>query len=168
MRLTATLALGCLVLASPLARADTKEEQVAAHVKELKSKDAATRKRAAEAIGKIAQIKASAAKPALQPLLDLLKDKDADVRATTATALGRLDQPKDVVPALAKLLKAEKESKVKAAAAVALGVMGEASKEALPELRAVAEQARKDDDRRLRQAAGEAIRQISGRPAKKN
>lgn len=168
MRPIATLALGCLILAAPLLRADTKEEQVAARLKELTSPDAAKRRRAAEEIGKIAQIKASAAKSALQPLLDRLEDKDAGVRAATVTALGRLDRPKDVVPALAKLLKSEKESRVKAAAAVALGVMGEASKEAVPELRAVAEQARKDKDQRLRQAAGDALRQINGRPAKKN
>ncbi|MFO0808385.1 MAG: HEAT repeat domain-containing protein [Gemmataceae bacterium] len=163
MRPTATLVMCLLLVASPLLRADSKEEQVAGYIKDLKSKEAATRRKAAEEIGKIGQSRASIAKPAVQPLLDALKDKDADVRAAAVMAVSRLDEPKDAVPAIVTMLKAEKESKVKAAAAGGLGLMGEASKEALPVLKEIAEKAKKDDDKRLQRAVGDAMRQINGK-----
>ena len=47
-----------------------------------------------------------------------------------------------------------------------LGLMGEASREALPALREVAEKAKKDENRPVQRAAGDAMRQISGRGKK--
>src|SRR5271154_3871753 len=79
-------ALGCYVVAASVVLAASREEQVAKYVKDLSSKDAATRKTAAEEIGKIAQVKAATAKPALQPLLDALDDRNGGVREAAALA----------------------------------------------------------------------------------
>jgi HEAT repeat protein len=157
-------AFSVLVLAVAVASAATKEEQVAKYVKDLSSKDAAARKAAAEEIGKIAQVKASAAKSAVGPLLDALKDSNAGVREAAALAVGRLDEPSEAVPALVKLLKDEKEIGVKAAAARGLGQMGSAAKEAMPTLREVWTAAREagKPQQRLAQATRDAMESIQG------
>jgi HEAT repeat protein len=164
---TALVLVGLLATAT-FAPAATKEEQVAKYIKDLKSKDAATRRIAAEEIGKIGQVKASAAKPAVQPLLDVLKDKDDLVREAAATALSRLDEPTEVVPALVKLLKDDRKIRVRVAAANGLGLMGEAAREALPTLREVRQesQAAGRDSQPITQATGQAIQEIAGRAKK--
>jgi HEAT repeat protein len=159
------LGIASLVLFAALARSADKEAEVAKYVKDLKSASAKTRATAAQEIGKIGEVKASYAKPALQPLIDVLTDKDAAVRQAAATALAQIDEPKEVVPALEKLLKEDKEQRVRAAAALGLGLMGEASKEALPTLRKVGQEARGKgkDAQPLAQACNRAIQQITGR-----
>jgi len=162
----ATLSLLGVVLLATQTFAGTKEEEVARYIKDLKSKDAGARKTAAEEIGKIAQIKVSAGKPALEPLKAVLKDGNSTVREAAALALGRLDEPKEVVPALTKLLKDDKESSVKIACARGLGQMGAAAKDALPTLRTVRQEAQNAGraQQRLAQASREAIDAIqSGR-----
>lgn len=146
-----------------------KEEEVARYIKDLTSATTKTRATAAEEIGKIGQIKASYATPALQPLLDVLKDKEASVRQAAATALARLDEPKEVVPALAKVLKEDKDMRVRAAAASGLGLMGAASKEALPILREVGKEARDTGKaaQPLAQTCNQVIQQIMGRTKSK-
>jgi HEAT repeat protein len=159
----AATGFACL-FAVALASAATKEEQVAKYVKDLSNKDAATRKLAAEEIGKIAQVKASAAKEAVGPLLDALKDKNAGVREASALAVGRLDDPSEAVPALVKLLKDEKEMGVRVAAARGLGQMGSAAKDAVPTLREVWTAARDagKPQQRLAQATRDAMDSIQG------
>jgi HEAT repeat protein len=159
----AAIALGC-VLNPSVAVAATKEEQVAKYVKDLKSKDAGVRKTAAEEIGKIAQVKASAAKPALDPLLDALKDSSSAVREAAALAVGRLDEAKDAVPALTRLVKDEKDMAVRVAAARGLGQMGSAAQEAVPTLREVWEAAKEAgrSQQRLAQATRDAMESIRG------
>src|SRR5206468_11382616 len=103
----------CLVALASSVRAADKEAEVAKYVKDLKSSSAKTRATAADEIGKIGQVKSSYAKPAVQPLLDVLNDKDASVRQAAATALARLDEPKEVVPALETLLKDDKDQRVR-------------------------------------------------------
>jgi HEAT repeat protein len=163
-RFVAALGLGCLLVVAPVARAATKEEEVAKYLKDLKSKDAGTRRTAAEGIGKIALVKASAAKPALQPLLDALKDSNTSVREAAALAVGRLDEPADAVPALTKLIKDEKDLGVRVAAARGLGQMGPAAKEAVPTLREVWSAAREAGrpQQRLAQATRDALEAIQG------
>src|SRR5262245_53645051 len=107
MKLTCSVAVAGMMAFAAAAPAATKEEEVARYIKDLKSKDSPVRRNAAEEIGKIAQVKASAAKAALQPLLDALKDSSTSVREAASLAVGRLDEPKDAVPALTKLLKEE-------------------------------------------------------------
>src|SRR5438105_478360 len=119
--LVAAFGLNYLLLAVSAISAATKEEEVARYVKDLKSKDASTRRTAAEEIGKIAQVKASAAKSALRPLLDALKDSTSGVREAAALAVGRLDEPAEGVPALTKLIKEEKGLSVRVACARGLG-----------------------------------------------
>jgi HEAT repeat protein len=167
-RITALCVVTLCVVAA-LGHAADKEAEVAKYVKELKSASAKTRAAAAEEIGKIGQVKASYAKPAVQPLIDVLKDRDAGVRQAAATALARIDDPKEAVPALEKLLKEDKEQRVRAAAAAGLGLMGEASKESLPTLRKVAQESRSKgkDAQPLAQACNRAIQQITGRTKQK-
>jgi HEAT repeat protein len=164
MKLTCTLVLAGLVALAPAAGAATKEEQVAKYIKDLKSKDFPVRKTAAEEIGKIAQVKASAAKAALHPLVDALNDSSTAVRAAAAIALGRLDEPKEVVPALTKLLKEEKDLGVKVAAARGLGQMGAEAREALPTLQETWATAREAgrSQQRLTQATRDAMEAIRG------
>jgi HEAT repeat protein len=162
--ITAVGIVGLLAVV-PGAGAASKEEEVGKYIKDLKSGIAKTRAAAAEDIGKIGQVKASYAKPALQPLLAVLADKDAAVREAAATALARLDEPKEVVPALTKLLKEDKDQRVRVAAASGLGLMAAAAKDALPTLREVGKEAREKGRtaQPLAQACGRAIQQITGR-----
>jgi HEAT repeat protein len=152
----------CFIIAAPIASAATKEEEVARYVKDLQSKIPATRKNAAEEIGKIAQVKASAAKGALQPLLESLKDSSSGVREAAAIALGRLDEPAETVPALQKLLKDDKDMAVRIAAARGLGQMGPGAKDALPALREAwsAARAAGKPQQQLAQATREAMETI--------
>jgi len=163
--LVTALGLISLIVVAAGGRAADREAEVAKYVKDLKSTSAKTRATAADEIGKIGQIKASYARAALEPLLDVLKDKDASVRQAAATALARIDEPKGVVPALETLLKDDKEPRVRAAAAAGLGLMGEASKEALPTLHKVAQESRTMGKaaQPLAQACTRAIQQITGR-----
>jgi HEAT repeat protein len=162
----AILTAACLAALGPApAGAANLEDQIAKYVGELKSKDAATRRAATEEIGKIGRVKASAAKPAVAPLLDLLMDKDDGVRTAAATALSRLDEPQVVVPALTKLLKDDGRVRVRVAAANGLGLMGEAARSALPALRDARREAMATgrNAQPLAQAAGQAIQQIGNR-----
>jgi len=146
------------------------EEEVQRQIKNLKSNDAMARRDAADAIGKVAQVKVSVAKPALQPLLEALQDSDVKVRSAAAAALSKLDEPSAVVPALIRVLKDDKDNAVRAAAATGLGLIGEPAKEALAPLREIVKElkdGKAEDQRRLVRAANEAIRQIQG-PRKKN
>src|SRR5262245_43438171 len=104
MRRIAAAVVGFMIIA-PSVSADSREDKVAKAVKDMESKDAKTRASAAEEVGKIAAIKSSYGKPAIDPMLKLLKDKDADVRAAAAEALGKVDDAKKVVEPLTTLLK---------------------------------------------------------------
>jgi HEAT repeat protein len=159
-----TAGLTALLMAVSAAAAATKEEEVARYVNDLKSKDAAVRKTAAEQIGKIALVKASAAKPALHPLIDALKDSSSSVREAAALAVGRLDEPAEAVSALTKVLKDEKDLGVRVAAARGLGQMGPEAKDALPTLRDVWTAARDAgrSQQRLVQATRDAMEAIRG------
>jgi len=157
MRTVVTL----LMLTNP-AFADTREEQVSRLVRDLDAKDAKTRASAAEEIGKIAAIRASYGKPAVEKMLKMLKDKDASVRGAAAEALGKMDEPKKVVPALLDLLKTEKSDAVKVGAVTGLGLVGESAKEAVRVIRELGQQARMDKNNRLAQACRQAVESIAG------
>lgn len=150
------------------AHADSKDDQIAQHIKNLRASEAKTRKNAAEGIGKIAQVKASVAKPALQPLIESLEDSDATVRAAAASALSKLDEPKETVPALVRVVKDEKETPVRLAAIMGLGLIGAPARDAVPALREVMKDAKSEEQKRIARAAGEAVRQIMGVQRKKN
>lgn len=162
-----SVAIAVLCL-TPAVYAESKDEQMAQHIRNLRSEDAKTRKNAADGIGKIAQVKASIAKPALQPLIESLEDSASTVRAAAASALSKLDEPREAVPALIRVVKDDKDTPVRIAAATGLGLMGESAREAIPALRAVSRDAKTDEQKRLARAAGEAVRQIMGVQRKKN
>jgi HEAT repeat protein len=150
-----------LILVTPVV-ADTREEQISRHIKDLDAKDTKTRTGAAEEIGKIAAIKATYGKPAVEKMLKTLKDKEAPVRAAAAEAIGKMDEPKKVVPALLELLKTEKNESVKIGAVTGLGLVGEPAKEAVKVIREMGQQARKDKNNRLAQACRQAVENITG------
>ena len=170
MRFLGLLTPASILAFAGLVAAAGSEEEVQRQIKNLKSKEAMVRKDAADAIGKVAQVKVSVAKPALQPLLETLQDSDAKVRSAAVSALSKLDEPASVVPALIRVLKEDKDNPVRAAAATGLGLIGEPAKEALVPLRELVKElkdGKADDQKRLVRAANEAIRQLQG-PRKKN
>jgi HEAT repeat protein len=154
--------IGLALVLAPLAWADSREEKVARYIKDLESSNAKARADAAKEIGNIAAIKASYARPAVEPMLKLLKDKEANVRAAAAEALGKVDSPKDTVKPLMELLKGDEAMIVKVAAATGLGLVGEPAKEAVRLLRETAQAARQDKNMRLAQACQRAIENING------
>ena len=160
------LILSVLLFANTSVFADTREEKVAKAIKEMESDVPKKRAEAAEEVGKIAAIRASYGKPAIEPMLKLLKDKEEIVRAAAADALAKVDDPKQTVKPLTDLVKDDKSEKVRIAAANGLGTMGESAKESVKVLRETAEQARKDMKMQLAQACQRALQNING-PRKK-
>jgi HEAT repeat protein len=170
MRSFSVAAFGAVLTFSALATAAGGEEEVQRQMKNLMSKDPVARKDAADAIGKIAQVKVSVTKPALPLLLETLNDPESKVRSASAAALSKLDEPSTVVPALIRVLQEDKENSVRASAATGLGLIGEPAKEALKPLRDLVKElkdGKADDQKRLVRAANEAIRQIQGMQRKK-
>ncbi len=149
------------------ALADTREDKVAKAIKDMQSDVPKTRANAAEEVGKIAAIKASYGKPAIEPMLKLLKDKEEIVRAAAVEALAKVDEPKQVVKPLIEVVKDDKAERVRIAAANGLGLMGESAREGVNVLRETAQQARKDMKTQLAQACQRALQNINaGRKGK--
>jgi TonB family protein len=86
---------------------------------ELKSKDPAVRRDAANQLG------SQRIRPAVKPLLDLLWDGDAGVREAAAFALGQIADPL-AVKSLRRVI-SDKDAGVRAAAAFGLGMAGDES-----------------------------------------
>jgi HEAT repeat protein len=155
-----------LALADGLAAADKAEEAKKYHEQLKATREAKKKVEALEELGKLGQIMTSLAEPALPDMVKALADKDAGVRRAAAEAIGKCDpDPKDVVPALTKLLREDKDEKVKVAAARGLGYMGESAKAATKDLREVQKAGRTKDGKQtpLGRAAGEALRSINGK-----
>ena len=123
---------------------------VPALIKALDAKDAATRRGAAMALGKIGP----RAKPAALPLAALAKDEDTLVRIEAVTALARID-PAAGAPHAARLL-TDRDYAVRHAAAKALGECGPAAKPALSAL----ETAPRAERQEVRRAAFDALGRI--------
>ena len=142
-----------------------KKEEIPKYLGQLKnSTSARERAEAAAAIGRRGALSVNDVKEALEPLADLVKsDSDAQVRSAAAKALGDIgSQPTLAVPALTEALK-DKAMGVKMAAINALGQFGPEARPALPQLRAIAQEKK---DKKLSQAANQAVKAISGK--KKN
>jgi HEAT repeat protein len=147
---------------------ETREARAERMIKQLDSESARDRAKAAEEIGKMAEIKVSLGKPAVKRLVELLEDKDSDVRAAAAGAACRCDEPKEVVKPIIKLLKEEKNTRVKVEAIKGLGIMGESAREAVPTIREIAMKARQDNTPQLAVVSRNALESISGRTRQKN
>ena len=156
------LGLSCVCILTP-ARADSKNDDVASLMKDLKSGSAKTRTAAAKELGHIGAVNAANTRDAIPLLVNLLKkDRDSSVRQAAATALGRMDpDPEKAIPVFTEALK-DKNAGVRIAAATSLGQLGAEAKEAIPALR----QAQSDKDRGVSRAAGMAIRTIQGQTKK--
>jgi HEAT repeats len=143
--------------------ADSKKDEVAGYIKDLKRGDAKTRATAAKELGNIGAVNAADTKDAVPLLIQRLKnDRDKGVKQAAATALGRIDpDPEQAVPALITALK-DKNAAVRAAAATSLGQLGAEARDAVPALRT----AQDDKDRGVSRAARMAIRTIQGQNKK--
>jgi HEAT repeat protein len=98
------------------------------------------------------------AQRAVAALIDSLTDQQPDVRWRAARSLGDLQSsPGVAVPALAKLLRDDREVNVRCYAVFALQEFGKEAQTALVELR----QAARDEDSALRSYAEKAIERIS-------
>lgn len=160
LTLTVTLCGGIGAL-----RAETKEEEAARYIKDLKSNDPKKKAFAAEGIGEIGRIKASLARPAVPMLLEALKDKNADVRAKAATAIGRVDPENklDVAKKLAAMVTNEKEdAKVKKGALDGLSALGS---DARPVAKELADYAKKieGNDKKFAMTIRNTLKNISGK-----
>src|SRR5262245_48156627 len=77
--------VGIFLIICPLgAFAESKEEEVAKYIQDLKSPTPKVRATAAEEIGRIGEVKAVYGKPAVKPLLEIISDKEPQVRAAVA------------------------------------------------------------------------------------
>lgn len=150
-----------------IALAETREEKAQRYIKQLDAKDAKSRASAAEELGRLCELKSAYGKPALKTLIKLFDDKDTSVRAAAAGCACRINEPKEVVPAVIKLLKDEKEDRVKIAAVTGLAIIGEPAREALPLIRDMAQDARSKKNNRLAQACRTATESIGNRGMKK-
>lgn len=162
------VALSVYLCSAMMASAEeTREARAERLIKQLDSSSAHDRAKAAEGIGKLAEIKVSLGKPAVGRLVELLQDKDPDVRAAAAGAACRCDEPKIVVSPVVKLLKEEKVVKVKVEAIKGLGIMGESAREAVPTIREIAMKARDENTPQLVAVSRNALESISGRTPQK-
>lgn len=162
------LRLFCLfgLFVCPAVLLASKEEDIAADVKVLKnSKDAKAKVKALEEIAHHGSLDRKLAKPAEAEVTKALGDKDASVRAAAALTIGKIDpeNKKEVVAALAELVKSDKDDKVKSAAAMGLSALGSEAKEAVPALREAMGKA----DKKGMQVYKTAINSITGGGKKK-
>jgi HEAT repeat protein len=159
----ATIA-GVLGLASVDAQV-IKKEEVPKYINILKTGGTAkARAQAASNLGDRGAVRASDVEDAIDPLLNALKnDKEDIVRAASAKALGDIATEEDkCVDALTEALK-DKAANVKMAAIFALGQFGSRAQSALTPLREIA---KNKDDKKMSQAANQAVKSIAG--TKKN
>jgi HEAT repeat protein len=124
---------------------------VPALIRALKDSNAAVRRAAAEALGRIGRPEA---REAIAPLVETLQDSDAKVREEAAGALGFL-RAHQAVPALVALFK-DPSRAIRSKAAFALNLIGADAEKAVPELCKLL----KDDDAHTRWCAAEALRSI--------
>ncbi|HVY69772.1 MAG TPA: HEAT repeat domain-containing protein [Verrucomicrobiae bacterium] len=120
-------------------------------------KDDRTRSEAADALGTMGPLAASA----VPDLLGVVWDTNGVVRVHPVRALGRIHaQPKAVVPVLIKLL-SDPDSEVRNVAAISLGDFGPEAKDAVPSLRAGLQRGRFAD------SIGAALNRIDPEAAEK-
>ena len=164
-RTTLTAALGLALLASAARTEAAPSDEAAKYHKQLQtSKDAKVRINALQELGRLGQLQAKLAAPAIPDIMKALKDGDPKVRSAAAITLGKIDpeNKKEAVDALIGVLKNDKALAVREAAAQGLGQMGPDAREAVPALREAAKSAGKKDSRIFQMA----IREIQGK--KKN
>jgi HEAT repeat protein len=138
-----------------------KKKDVPGRIKLLKiAGDPKVRATAADELGRLGELRAGDVADAQEPLRNALKDRTNEVRSAVATALGRIAaEPKDNVPALMEALN-DKYDAVKIAAAVALGRFGIEAQPAVPALRELTQGTK---NKKLIQAARQAIKLITGK-----
>lgn len=95
-----------------------KRENVSSLIQKLKDKNPKVRKKAAQALGKIKDVRA------VEPLIAALKDENPEVRLWTVSALGNIRDARAVEPLIAAVKK-DKDGFVQMEAALALAGMGQ-------------------------------------------
>jgi HEAT repeat protein len=168
-----TFGVSCLFLATAsVAAAASKEEEAKKYLLDLQNgKDPKVKAVAAEELGKLGQIRAAYARPAIPYLIEALKDKNDAIRAKAAKALGQVDpEPADAVQPLIDLVKNDKVMEVRLGAIAGLASMGSNAKDAVPTLKDLQTMAKDkkngSPEKRLAQEAGRAIQTILERTKK--
>jgi HEAT repeat protein len=167
MRVQIVLGIAATALLAGLAPAGEviKKEEVPGRIKLLKSRsaDPKARAQAADELGRRGELRAPDVADAQEPLrIALQKDSPEVLRRAAAIALGRIaSEPKENVPALMEALN-DKSDLVKMAVAGALGQFGVEAQPAVP---ALSELAKNMKNKKLAQAARQALKMI--RSAKK-
>jgi HEAT repeat protein len=133
------------------------DDDMAAVLKDLKSKNAGIRTAACREVGRIGAVRASDARDAIPLLLNMVKkDKDANPRKAAVDALGRIDpDPKEVVPVLLEALR-DKDAGVRQAAATALGQFPSEAPDIIPVLR----DTEKDKNKMVERAAKMSLKNL--------
>jgi HEAT repeat protein len=124
----------------------------------LQDKDTAIRRAAIVALVRVG-FQAKSAWPTVRKLLEKQNEPDPAVRTQAIRVAGIIgkDDPKEVVPALAKLLGTEDNVDAKVAAIQVLAQIGEGAKEVVPQLNQIAQN---DPRASVRDAAKEAVKKI--------
>jgi HEAT repeat protein len=146
-----------------------RKEDIPKYLKQLRtSTKAKERAEAAEMIGKRGALSIAGLEDAIEPLKKSAeKDIDESVRKAATLALGKIGaDPENTVPVLINVLKNDKSDPVKMAAVDSLSLFGPKAKDALPALREIVADAKKNMDKKKAQVIGMAIQTISGK--KKN
>jgi HEAT repeat protein len=136
MRWFMLIILGSLMVAlNQLDPVLAQSKKVMELIKDLKDKDPKVRMRAADELGRVAEVRLNDAKAALPALKAAQRDPDAGVRKAVLEAIGAIDaEPKTYVPILIDALKKDKDAAVRLSAVTALGQIGTAAKPAIPAL----------------------------------
>lgn len=142
--------------------AGPRKEDMPKYIKTLTTSSAtpASRKEAADMIGKRGMINVTDVKDAIDPLRKLVKsEKDDGVRKSVVSALGAIaPDPETTVPLLIDVLKSDKSQDVKFATVAALGRFGPKATSAVPGINDFAKDLDKKQKQQLIQPALNAIR----------
>jgi HEAT repeat protein len=162
LTLAALLGVAGLVLAQAGSTL-LKKEDIPRTIQLLRKGSAKQRAAAAEALGQRGAVRSADVKDAVGPLRQLLhKDRDAGVRRAAAEALGNIARElDDTVPALLEAAKTDRSKQVRLAAVGALGRIGPEARAALPDLRRLAGERKKD--KQLSRAARMAVKSINAK-----
>jgi HEAT repeat protein len=163
LRLMSMAFLITWIASAPFLEAATKEEEIKQQLALLKnSKDSKQRISAIHVLADLGQLKADFAKMMVPDFLKAIKDKDSKVRGAAATALGQIDpqEKQEIIDALTKMVKEEKDEGAKEGAARGLGAIGTDAKSAIPALKEAAD---KINNKKADKVYREAIGSIMGR-----
>ena len=141
-----------------------KKAEVPKFIQQLSAPTAGARAAAATKLGERGRINVKDVESAVEPLQTMVqKDSDVKVRMAAAVALGMIGaSPKETVPILIEVLKADKSKDVQLAAVEALGLFGKDASEAVKPIRDFGANFDKKKDKTQTMTIRSAITNITG------